>query len=84
LPEDVDVDGGLRKKLLLDEFDKEDKFKVFSFSFRCFISIGSRSSILRQGVAEEKIVFSLPHDATDGRYCRWWWLHDCDAGLESL
>jgi hypothetical protein len=71
LSEDVDVDGGLRKKLLFDKFDKEGKFKVFSFSFRCFISIiSSRASILRQGVAEEKIIFSLPHGATDGRHCR--------------
>jgi hypothetical protein len=31
LPEDVDVDGGLRKKLLFDEFVKEGEFKVFSF-----------------------------------------------------
>jgi hypothetical protein len=58
----VDVDGGLRKKLVFDKFDKEGKFKVFSFSFRCYISIVSiisRSFILRQDVNGETIVFPL-------------------------
>jgi hypothetical protein len=54
------VDGGLRKKLLFDEFDKEGKFKVFSFSsLPCFILIVSRSFILWnlwEDDAEETIV----------------------------